>query len=306
MGYSAGMRGGSAILALTAALTAAVPVSGQQPAVEEITSRASRYVALFFDRFSNVVAEERYRQDVTPLLRNNAIVSSRGGLPGAGVPRPVAAHRDLRSDFLLVFLPESNQTITFRDTFLVDGAEVRDRQERLTKLFLRPLTTAVEQARAIADESERYNIGNLQRTVNDPVLALSFLQADRQERLAFVLDKADPAAGADVWIVEYREQARPTFVRGPFDRDMPAYGRFWIEAATGRVVKTEFVIQDPSVTARVTTSFRTDDRFKVDVPSEMLEDYTLATTQVRGRATYGRFRQFGVNTDETLNDDSRR
>ncbi len=90
-----------------------------------------------------------------------------------------------------------------------------------------PLTKAVEQAKAIADESERYNIGNLQRTVNDPVLALSLLQADRQGRLAFVLDKADPAAGADVWIVEYREQARPTFVRGPFDRDMSAYGRFW-------------------------------------------------------------------------------
>ncbi len=122
--------------------------------------------------------------------------------------------------------------------------------------------------------------------------------------MTFVVDKADSAAGPDVWIVEYREHARPTFVRGPFDRDMPVHGRFWIDAATGRVVKTEFVIQDPSVTARITTSFRTDDRFDVDVPSEMLEDYALANVQISGRATYGRFRQFGVNTDEKLNDDS--
>jgi hypothetical protein len=261
-------------------------------------------VAVFFDRLSNVVSEERYLQDVTPILRSSSIFSGggRGGTANAsGVPRMTTAHRELKSDFLLVSLPD-NQSIPFRDTFEVDGTAVRDRQDRLTKLFLQASPTALGQAKAIADESERYNIGDLTRTVNDPVLAMSFLQAERQVRFAFSLDKADTDAGADVWIVEYKEKTRPTLIRGPQDRDMPAHGRFWIAAATGRVVKTEFVIQDPGVTARVTTSFRTDDRFKVDVPSEMFEEYSLASAQVSGRATYGRFRQFGVDTDEKLND----
>jgi hypothetical protein len=297
------MRGGSAILALTAVLTVCVPVSAQRPAIEEVTSRAARYAAVFFDRFSNVVAEERYLQDVTRTVLSSPIPAGRGAAATPAIPSSAMRHRELKSDFLIVSLP-GRDTLSFRDTFEVDGAEVRDRQNRLTKLFLQPPAKALDQAKAIADESERYNIGGFTRTVNDPVLALSFLQAPRQARFSFTLDRADPAAGANVWIVEYQEQARPTLTRGPQDRDMPVHGRFWIAAATGRVVKTEFVIEDPAITAHVTTSFRTDDRFKVDVPSEMLEDYSLAASQVSGRATYGRFRQFGVNVAEKLNDNS--
>jgi hypothetical protein len=190
--------------------------------------------------------------------------------------------------------------VPFRDTFEVDGNEVRDREQRLTKLFLSPSATALETAKAIAAESARYNIGNLQRTVNDPVLAMAFLQPVNQDRLRFTLDRLDPSAGAGVWIVEFREQSKPTFIRGPQDRDMPVRGRYWIEAGSGRVVKSEFVIQDPTVTARVTTTFKVDDRFKVDVPSQMEEEYTIGNSVVSGQATYGRFRRFDVNTDESL------
>jgi hypothetical protein len=296
------MRSRYAVLTLAIVLAAGSPAAGQSPSVEDVTSRAAQYVAQFFARFSNVVSEEKYLQDVMPVLRGGIIVGGRGGLSG-GVPRNATDHRELKSDFLLVSLPDSTQTIPFRDTFEVDGRAVRDRQERLSKLFLGSNATALGQAKAITEESARYNIGNLQRTVNDPVMALSLLQAVHRSRFAFTLDKADPDSGPGIWIVEYNETARPTLVRGPQDRDMPMHGRFWIEAASGRVVKSEFVIQDPAVTARITTSFRTDDRFKVDVPQEMLEDYAFATTHITGQATYARFRQFGVNTDEQLTDD---
>ena len=64
--------------------------------------------------------------------------------------------------------------VVFRDVIAADGKPVRDRSDRLRKLFLDNPKTAVELARAVARESERFNIG-LQRTGNSPLLPLFFL-----------------------------------------------------------------------------------------------------------------------------------
>ena len=82
--------------------------------------------------------------------------------------------RELTSDFLLVRTSPSGAQ-AFRDVIDVDGKPVRNREDRLRKLFLEQPKTAVEQARAIARESERHNIG-MQRTGNSPLLPLRFLR----------------------------------------------------------------------------------------------------------------------------------
>jgi len=69
--------------------------------------------------------------------------------------------------------------------FDVDGKPVRDRSERLAKLFLTPTSSSAEQAQMIVGESTRYNIGNLQRTVNVPVLPLVFLDPKQRPRFKF-------------------------------------------------------------------------------------------------------------------------
>jgi formylglycine-generating enzyme required for sulfatase activity len=212
---------------------------------------------------------------------------------------PASRHRELKSDFLLVKVGPADW-LPFRDVFEVDGQAIRDRQDRLAKIFLQPTATALEQAKQIAVESARYNIGAMQRTINTPTLALVFLQLDTQARLRFTVGKRDAGVGANVWIVEYREESRPTLVRGIRDSDIPASGRFWIDAETGRVPKTELNLETAGVRARVTTSFRRDERFQIDVPFEMNEQYSLDRGQVSGTATYGRFRRFDVNSDETF------
>ena len=45
--------------------------------------------------------------------------------------------------------------------------------------------------------------------------------------------------GPGVFVIEYREHATPTIITGLLGRDMFAHGRLWIEAATGRIVRTE-------------------------------------------------------------------
>ena len=208
-------------------------------------------------------------------------------------------HRELKADFLLVKIGPADW-LPFRDVFEVDGSAVRDREQRLAKLFLQSKADALAQAAQITSESSRYNIGALQRTINTPILALVYLQPDTQDRFKFSLGKRDPAAGDNVWIVEFRETARPTQVRGLRDLDIPSSGHFWIDANTGRVVKTELALDTQGVRARLTTSFRVDERFQMDVPFEMREQYYLDRSQVTGTATYTRFRKFDVNADESF------
>ncbi len=66
------------------------------------------------------------------------------------------------------------------------------------------------------------------------------------------------------------------------------------------MLRTELELNDPAVVATLTTKYRTDDRFQIDVPFEMNELYVFGGTRVLGTATYGRFRRFDVMTDETL------
>jgi formylglycine-generating enzyme required for sulfatase activity len=266
------------------------------PRLEELLTRAGAYVDQFNANFANVVSEERYaqwtsgRQTVSRLGRG-AITSSSG-----------QDRRELVSDFLLVKLPGVDAWVSFRDTFGVDGKPVRERQDRLSALMLHPTEDAVAQAVRILEESTRYNIGNVTRTVNMPLLALGFLAAPNQRRFRYSLGHEDTGLGTGIWIVNFEERSHPTFIRNPVaGRDLIATGRYWIEAATGGVLKTELVIRDDSVRALLTSSFRADNRFQLNVPFEMVEEYTLQDqSRVSGRATYGRFRTFDATATETI------
>jgi hypothetical protein len=68
----------------------------------------------------------------------------------------------------------------------VDGRPVRDRTDRLTKLFLAPHPDSQSQARRIAEESARFNLGGqVLRTITTPLLALQFIRAENQNRSRF-------------------------------------------------------------------------------------------------------------------------
>jgi hypothetical protein len=117
-------------------------LAARQPApLEDVLKRAAGYVADFQKQLSGIVAEEHFDQDVLS-RRTNAPVR----------------RRQLRSDFLLVRPLGSDVYVEFRDVFEVDGRAVRDREERLSSLFLNPPPGAASQLERVARESARYNI----------------------------------------------------------------------------------------------------------------------------------------------------
>ena len=287
-------------------LLAATPATAfaQEPdgaALDQLLTRATWYALDFVEKLSSIVSEERYVQDSSVALPTVPIpgLGGRGAMP-TSVPRGSAKHREIKSDFLIV---KSNGELwePFRDVFEVDHVPIRDREERLTKLFLRPTADSQARVTEIAEESARYNLGAVRRTINNPVFALVFLQPEVRWHFKFTFGKPDRRMGDNIRVVEFVEEGRPTLITGLPGQEMPAYGRFWIEADTGRIVKTEVRVDQKSVRATLTTVFRTDDRLGLDVPVEMHEDYELNDSHVTGTASYGRFRRFEVKATEEIN-----
>jgi hypothetical protein len=162
----------------------------------------------------------------------------------------------------------------------------------------------------ILEESARYNIGNLQRTVNAPVLALVILDPRNQPRFNFKrVAPGDPHLGhgaatppASLWVVEYHEIEKETLIRTTFNRDLPSRGRFWIDPAGGQVVASELIAEDPLIKGTVDVEYQMETSINLLVPVAMRERYEIRRegSTVDGTATYGRFRQFQVNVDEKL------
>jgi formylglycine-generating enzyme required for sulfatase activity len=294
------------LLALTSS-TALAFAAAQPPAtvpLEVVLDRAGWYLDYFVDEFENVVAEETYIQDSSqPLPSFSPAAGGRGGVVPPPSPSDIlrARHRDLRSDFLLVKSPDTAALVPFRDVIQVDGVVVRDREERLAKLFLTAAADAMAQAERIREEGARYNLGNMRSTLGNPVLALGVLQRSYQPRFRFSLGKDDKSFGPGVAVVEYKEVQSPAMIRGEAGADLPAHGRLWIDAVTGRVLKTELRVEQPAVRAVITTTFQAEDRSGIAVPLEMREQYTFANgNRVNTIAAYGRFRRFDVSANEDI------
>ena len=274
----------------------ALPLAAQEPSLDAVLARAGIYVVDFQKTLSGVVAEEQYVQNVR--IAHGILTTPW-----------ITTHRELKSDLLLVKPAGADRYMEFRDVFEVDGKPVRDRTERLMELFVSPSASSSFQVQRIMDESSRFNIGNLQRTVNTPVLALMILDPANQRRFTFKrTDPSRPVLGrsgaiADtVWVVDYKESEKDTIIRTTNGRDLPARGRFWIEPESGHVLGSELVAEDTSITGLIDVEYRTEATIGLLVPAEMRERYELRqdSSRVDGTATYGRFRRFQVNVDEKL------
>ena len=249
--------------------TSVVPTATERK-TPEIVLRASRYVDGFIQNFSNVVAEERYVQESAYPHRR----------------------RELLSDFLLVTPPGTVGRYQFRDVREVDGAVVGDRRDRLAKLFLEAPSDALARAKDVARESERYNLTNI-GTLDQPLLAIGFLQLRYVNRFRYTLGGVEKYQGADARYVAFQELSRPTIIKTSVShRDFASRGYFLIEEATGRVLRSEIDLGDGVPPPSIVTSFRFDDALQMIVPVEMHDPL--------GIATYGQFRRFAVTTNVTL------
>jgi hypothetical protein len=256
---------------------AAARADAQDNRVEALLAKTTLYVATFVQEFSNVVAEEMLVQETT-------------------IPR---RKRTMRSDYLLVRYPGDAQWQWFRDVGEVDGKPVRDKDERLTKLFLEPAASALRRARNLQDAGARYNLLDI-GTLNNPLMVIAFLQEGYRDRFRFTLAGLDKKVGPTVRQVQFQEWKVPSLIKGNGNQDILSRGLVWIEEDTGRVVKTELRIGGRSAPISIITLYKFDDELGINVPVEMRDWYPDGAGEIRGVATYGRFRRFQVTTTEEV------
>jgi hypothetical protein len=269
------------------------------PALNPFVARVAEYVSEYGKELSSIVSEETYVQEATgPGTGARQIVTLNGSV---SVPPAVAGAKTTRtlvSDFLQVRIPGFEGWLPFRDVFLVDGQPVRDRQDRLVKLFVESSPQrALQSAQAVVLESARYNLGGVRREVNVPTLPLWFLEPQNTRRFNFRKVGEETFSGRRVVVVEYTEIVHPTFIKTPNGEDIVASGRIWAEATTGRVHRTLLNASIASITVNYEARPEVPGLW---LPVTMEERYTAGALAIKCSATYAKFRQFQVQTMEQV------
>ena len=281
-------------LALVVLVSLPSPAAAQEPTLFDMLKRTTTYVDELLTQLTGTVSEERYEQRTrTPGVRGGSVLE-----------------RTLLSDFLIVTPEGAKRHYGFRDVFEVDGKLVRDRKERLISLFLSPTITSERQIEGILRESARYNLGEVDRTINHPTLALLYLSSGYKSRFEFERETDDTSPSLrmdesdlppDTWVIAYEEVFPITVIRGGRSGRVPSTGRFWIEQATGRVLITELVLQSQQWDSIIVARYGPNEAMGHFVPVEMREGYDRrrSTARIDGSATYSRFRRFRVLVDES-------
>ena len=288
-------------LLVTALLTTAVGVGASAQSRDAILKRATAYVTDYEQAFSVLVSEERYVQEIRRPIdsgSNLSRINPGGGIQGGNTIQRLV----LRSDYLLVQVGSGGGWMPFRDVFEVNDAKVRDREDRLAKLFLSNDASRFDQADRIMAESTRHNLGSVTRTINIPVLALMLLHPSVVGRFEFDVERREMVSGVESTRVSYRESTRPTLIKTTRGRDLALTGTLWIDGESGAVVKTALVAADPALRASIEVTFRREDALKIWVPSQMDETYLQSgsSNEIVATATYSNVRRFQVNTNEKL------
>jgi hypothetical protein len=262
---------------------ASAPVHAEEPSLKQVVERLGRYVDDYGTRLSIIVGIERYWQRSADATMERTLVSE------------------------IAFVPVGGDWLAYRDVFEVDGRRVGDRSDRLQRLLVEPSRAALEQARRIADESARYNLGEVRRNINTPTMALFAMRTENRRRFKYWKEGVEQASAGTLWTVRFEERDRPTIVRTPEGRDVPMRGYLRMRPADGAVVRTELTMDSQAgVRATVTVVYRLDDRLGSLLPATMDEAYdrvtgpsqrpSAATMSIVCRATYSDYRRFETAT----------
>jgi hypothetical protein len=201
--------------------------------------------------------------------------------------------------------------VQFRDVFEVDGDAVRDRSDRLTKLFLNP-SLSRRQAAQLMNESFAIQHRFHRAECQVPLVAL-MRWIRYQMRFSLLRQhraQASPRGLPESPAFTLAADASNRFRRGRHaDRDS---GRrqsgceipraYLVDPDTSEGTLTELVVEAKTVRSTFRVRFRSERVAGLPVPVEMCEKYTAKKRfyTLEGTATYSNFRQFSVTTVESV------
>ena len=270
---------------LTATLRTGGAAQQTEIPAEMVLSRASDYVSKYEADLGNLIGREEYVQSSVWM--------------DASVPPRVSRRMQRRtsSDFLIIQV--GNEWAALRKVNRVDGIKVIETAPAFDQAFDNSPEANAKLLDNFKRESTEYNLGDVRREMNLPTFALHVLRKNEITRFAF--DRAGTAKidGVQTWKIRFRETSGPTLVIGDKGQMLNSKGMLWIEPETGRVLQTEFEVENaytsPRVNADILVTYAAGKNVNVLVPVSMNERYESAYNNVECRADYSNFRPFEVD-----------
>jgi hypothetical protein len=260
-------------------LAASAPRGQEADPAASLVARAGRYVREYEQRFSGLVGEEHQTQ---------RLVNPKGG---------TARQRTLVSDILLV--KAGDRTLVFRDVIAADGKPVRNREERLRKLFLGSPRDALKHAQAIVAEGARFDLDFPRfRVMAGLTLPIAIVKPEMSERFRF----ATSAEG--LTFEESRSPSLLRYRRGSAVRDMPLRGRLTIDTASGGLRSASLVAGNADIEGSVDVRYTEDAKVDLFVPAQMRETYRHTAKpkddHLEVVSDYSNFRRFEVTVETSV------
>ena len=258
------------LFVLPLACVCSLSAGAQQPQLADILKTAAAYLSDYSQKVA-VTAEEDY-------VQRDTTTSS--------------APRRLVSDVVMIGIG-NGVVIGHRDVFAVDSSKIRERDERLLKLFRVPdPASGQEAAKAIEDKAAHYYLSPNLRTLDAPGLALEFLREANQPNSEFAIEAVRKSGDAQIATIRFTE--RPTSRILPTPEGAKTSGKFWIDVASGAVTQTELTVDHREFFRfHIATKFAKDPAVDTWVPAEVLQDIDIRTPTKNAHSDMGAGGQLG-------------
>jgi len=259
---------------------------GQQPPeLNTVISRAIDYVSRYEAELGNLIGTEDYVQN--------------GVWFDTSTPPRVAKRMQRRTaaDFLIIQV--GPEWAALRKINRVDGLKVKETVEAFEEVFDDSPQANSKRLQDMKIESTAYNLGDVRREINLPTFALKVLRKDQVSRFLFERTGMAKIDGIQTWKIRFREGPGQSLVSGANGEMLYSTGTLWIEPETGRVMQTEFEVENRytkfPVKGRIVVTYGAAKKTQILVPTEMSEHYESMYHTVDCRADYSNFRPFEVD-----------
>jgi hypothetical protein len=255
------------------------------PDLDMVLERATGYVAQYEADLGNLIGSENYVQN--------------GVWLDNGTPARVSRRmqRRILSDFLIIQV--GPEWTALRKVNQVDGSKVKEVEASFEDAFDNSPAANAKRLEAMRRESTEYNIGEIRRDINLPTFALKVLRRSEFSRFSFERAGSGKIQGISAWMVRFHERSGRSLVAGINGETLYSTGTLWIEPETGRVLQTEFEVENPHTPSRLkgrtVVTYAPGKKIEMLVPNQMVEHYESQYLTIDCRADYSNFRPFEVD-----------
>ena len=156
----------------------------------------------------------------------------------------------------------------------------------------------------MAEESARFNLGDVLRSTNVPTFALVVLHREHRDRFEFKHVDDGRIEGRRVWVIEFEEVRGPTLIIDPIKGiNVPTHGRLWVDPTDGLIARSEMKTGRPEgeLESDITVRYQPQTDLGVWVPRDMRESYkSRGQNLFEGHARYSDYQRYGVSVEEEV------